>query len=86
MKINVDVNAKNWLIKVYVVKELFGIPVIVSVNVTIVIYITIITIITNITIVHVKKSAHRIHFPCMSKHKEKKLMNNSNLSDKEGIL
>ena len=33
MKINVDVNAKNELIKVYVIKDMFGIQVIVSVNV-----------------------------------------------------
>ena len=32
MKINADVNAKNSLIKVYVIKDLFGILVIVSVN------------------------------------------------------
>ena len=30
---NADVNAKNWLIKVYAIKDLFGILVIVSVNV-----------------------------------------------------
>ena len=30
MKMNVDVNAKNWLIKLYVIKDLFGILVIVS--------------------------------------------------------
>ena len=34
MKINADVNAKNWLTKEYVVTDLFGIPVIVNVNVT----------------------------------------------------
>ena len=33
MKINVDVNAKNKLIKVYVIKDMFGIQVIMSVNV-----------------------------------------------------
>ena len=32
-KMNVSVNAKNWLIKVYVTKDLFGIIVIVSANV-----------------------------------------------------
>ena len=31
--INADVNAKDWLIKVYAIKDLFGILVIVSVNV-----------------------------------------------------
>ena len=33
MMINADVNAKNWLIKAYAIKDLFGIPVIVSTNV-----------------------------------------------------
>ena len=33
MRINVGVNAKNWLIKVYAIKDLFGILVIVSANV-----------------------------------------------------
>ena len=33
IKINVDVNVKNWLIKTYVIKDLLGIQVIVSVNV-----------------------------------------------------
>ena len=33
MKINAGANAKNWLIKVYAIKDLFGIRVIVSVNV-----------------------------------------------------
>ena len=33
MKINADVNAKNKLLKVYVIKDLFGILLIVSVNV-----------------------------------------------------
>ena len=32
MKINADVNVKNWLITVVVIKDLFGILVIVSVN------------------------------------------------------
>ena len=33
MKINAGEKAKNWLIKVYAIKDLFGIVVIVSVNV-----------------------------------------------------
>ena len=33
MMINVGVNVKNWLIKVYVITDIFGILVIVSVNV-----------------------------------------------------
>ena len=33
MMINADVNAKNWLIKAYAIKDLFGILVIVSANV-----------------------------------------------------
>ena len=33
MMINVDANVKNLLIKVYVMKDMLGIPVIVSVNV-----------------------------------------------------
>ena len=33
IKINADVNAKNWLKKEYVIKELCGIQVIVNVNV-----------------------------------------------------
>ena len=32
MKINADVNAKNWLTKEYGIKDLFGIQVIVNVN------------------------------------------------------
>ena len=32
MKINADVNAKNWLIKAYAIKDLFGIVVIVNAN------------------------------------------------------
>ena len=32
MKINANLNAKNWLIKVYAIKDLFGILVIASVN------------------------------------------------------
>ena len=43
-------------------------------------------ILTNIAIVHVKKGAYRIYFLYMSKCEAKKLMNNSNLSDKQGIL
>ena len=34
IKINTDVNVKSWLTKEYVIKDLFGILVIVSVNVT----------------------------------------------------
>ena len=33
MEINTDVNAKNWLTKVYAIKDLFGILVVVNVNV-----------------------------------------------------
>ena len=33
IKINADVNAKNWLTKEYVIKDLFGIQEIVNVNV-----------------------------------------------------
>ena len=33
MKINADVNVKNWLAKEYVIKDLFGIQVIVNVDV-----------------------------------------------------
>ena len=33
LRINVGVNAKNWLIKVYAIKDLFGTLVIVSANV-----------------------------------------------------
>ena len=40
----------------------------------------------NIAIVYVKKSACRIYFLYMSKREAKKLMNNSNLIDKKGIL
>ena len=40
----------------------------------------------NISIVHVTKCAYRIYFPHMSKHEAKKLMINSNLIDKKGIL
>ena len=40
----------------------------------------------NIAIVHVKKSVYRIYFLYMSKREAKKLMNNSNLIDKKGVL
>ena len=40
----------------------------------------------NIAIVHVKKSVYRIYFLYMSKREAKKLMTNSNLIDKKGIL
>ena len=40
----------------------------------------------NIAIVHIKKSASRIYFLCISKYEAKKLMNNSILIDKKGIL
>ena len=40
----------------------------------------------NIATVHVRESVYRIYFPYMSKHKAKKLMNNSKLSGKQGIL
>ena len=40
----------------------------------------------NIAIVHVKKSTYRIYFLYMSKREAKKLMNSSNLSDKQGVL
>ena len=40
----------------------------------------------NIAIVHVKKSAYRIYFLYMSKREAKKLMNNSNLAKKKGVL
>ena len=36
--------------------------------------------------VHVKKSAYRIYYLYMSKHEAKKLMTNSNLIDKKGVL
>ena len=39
-----------------------------------------------IAIVHIKKSAYRIYFLGMSKRESKKLMVNSNLIDKKGIL
>ena len=40
----------------------------------------------NIAIVHVKKSVYRIYFLYMSKREAKKLMNNSKLIDKKGVL
>ena len=40
----------------------------------------------NIAMVHVKKSAYRIHFQHMNKHKTKILMTNSNLIDKMGVF
>ena len=40
----------------------------------------------NIAVVHVKKSAYRIYFLYMSKREVKKLMINSNLIDKKGVL
>ena len=40
----------------------------------------------NIAIAHVKKSAYRIYFEYMSEREAKKLMSNSNLIDKKGVL
>ena len=40
----------------------------------------------NIAIVRIKKNAYRIYFLCMSKRKAKKIMTNSNLINKKGIL
>ena len=40
----------------------------------------------NIAIVYVKKSAYRTYFQDINKHDAKKLMVNSNLIDKKGIL
>ena len=40
----------------------------------------------NIAIVHVRESSYRIYFLGMSKREAKKLINNTNLSDKQGIL
>ena len=40
----------------------------------------------NIAIVHVGESAYRVYFPYMSKREAAKLMNNSNLVDKKGVL
>ena len=39
-----------------------------------------------IYIVHVKNCVYRIYFLCISKHEAKKLMINSNLIDKMGVL
>ena len=40
----------------------------------------------NIAIVHVRESTYRIYFLYMSKYEAKKLMTNSNLIDKKGVL
>ena len=40
----------------------------------------------NIAIFHVRESTYRIYFMYMSKRETKKLMANSNLTDKKGIL
>ena len=40
----------------------------------------------NIAIVHVKNNAYRVYFKDISKHKEKKLMNKSNLVGKTGDI
>ena len=40
----------------------------------------------NIAIVHIKESVYRICFLYMSKREAKKLMSNSNLVDKKGVL
>ena len=40
----------------------------------------------NIAIVHVKRSVYRIYFLHMSKREAKKLITNSNLIDKKGVL
>ena len=40
----------------------------------------------NTAIVHIKKSAYRIYFPNMNKHKAKKLMINFDLIDKMGSI
>ena len=40
----------------------------------------------NIAIVHIKKSAYRIYFQHMSKHKAKKIMNKFDLIDKMGNI
>ena len=39
-----------------------------------------------IDVAHIKKSAYRIYFMYMSKREAKKIMENSNLIDKKGIL
>ena len=40
----------------------------------------------NIVIVHIKKSAYRIYFLYMNKHKAKKIMTNFDLTDKMGSI
>ena len=40
----------------------------------------------NIVVVHIKKSTYRIYFQDMNKREAKKLIANSNLIDKKGIL
>ena len=40
----------------------------------------------SIAIIHVKKSVYRIYFLYMSKREAKKLMTNSNLTNKKGVL
>ena len=40
----------------------------------------------NIAIVHIKKTAHRIYFQHMSKHKAKEIMNKFNLISKTGNI
>ena len=40
----------------------------------------------NIAIAHIKKSVYRIYFSDMTKREAKKLMDNSNLTDKKGVL
>ena len=40
----------------------------------------------DIAVVHVKKSAYRIYFLNMSKREVKKLLTNSNLNEKKGVL
>ena len=42
--------------------------------------------IKKIAVVHIKKSAYRIYFLCVSQRKAKKLMSNSNLIDKKSVL
>ena len=40
----------------------------------------------NIAIINIKKSVYRIFFLSMSKREAKKLMHNTNLFDKKGVL
>ena len=40
----------------------------------------------NIAAVHIKKSAYRIYFPCMSKHEAKKLIKKFDPIDKTGSI